>query len=135
MKTVMSRNTFLSVAAIGLFFAGWAVGKEDFQTQKSMIHCAAWTAKDGLTQAEFNTFKAGLAKLPDMFPGLQRIWAGKLGSDVEFNGEKRTHAIALEFDSLKSKRAYSESKRRPEWQALFSTVRKPGSSSFDLVGE
>ena len=135
MKTAIRRNTLLSVAAIGLFFAGWAAGKENFQTQKSMIHCAAWTAKDGLTQDEFNTFKTSLAKLPEMFPGLSRIWVGKLGSDVTYNNEKRSHAIALEFENYKAKQAYSDSKRRPEWLAMFETVRKPGSTSFDLVGE
>ncbi len=131
----MYRTALVSVAAITVFFAGWVVGKEGFQTEKSMIHCAAWTAKDGLTQAEFDTFKSSLSELPDLFPGLNRVWVGKLGTEVTYNNEKRDHAIALEFESYEAKRAYSESKRRPEWLAMFETVRKPGSTSFDLIGE
>jgi len=135
MKNQIRRNVLLSVLAAGVFFAGWAVGKEDFQTQKSMIHCAAWTAKDGLTQAQFNQFKAGLSKLPEMFPGLQRVWVGKLGAEVTYNNEKRDHAIALEFKDYQAKQNYSSSPRREEWLKMFETVRKPSSTNFDLIGE
>jgi len=135
MKNPIRRNTLLAVAATAVFFTGWAAGKANFQTQKTVLHCAAWTAKDGLTQAEFDAFKASLSKLPDMFPGLRRIWVGKLGSEVTYNNEKRDHSIALEFDSYAAKQAYSNSPHRPEWLKMFESVRKPGSTSFDLVGE
>jgi antibiotic biosynthesis monooxygenase (ABM) superfamily enzyme len=135
MKKHMQRNILLAVAGVGLFFSGWAMGKEGFSTEKTMIHCAAWTAKDGLTQAEFDKFKASLSKLPDMFPGLERVWVGKLGEEVTYNGEKRDHAIALQFKDYKSKQAYSNSPRRPEWLKMFESVRKPSSTNFDLVGE
>lgn len=135
MKTYIHRNILLTLAGIGLFFSGWAMGKEGFMTQKSMVHFAAWTAKDGLTQAEMDQFKASLTKLPDMFPGLERVWVGKLGTEVTANGEKRSHAIALQFTDYKSKLAYSNSHRREEWLKIFETVRKPGSTSFDLIGE
>ena len=100
-----------------------------------MIHCAAWTAREGLTQADFDIFKASLAKLPGMFPGLRRIWVGKLGAPVTFDGNTRDHAIALEFDNYAAKQAYSNSPRRDEWLKMFETVRKPSSSNFDLIGE
>ena len=135
MQNQIRRNVLLTAAAAGLFFAGFAVGKEDFKTQKSMIHCAAWTAKDGLTQAQFDQFKASLSKLPDMFPGLQRVWVGKLGAEVTYNNEKRDHAIALEFKDYKAKQDYSNSPRREEWLKMFETVRKPSSTNFDLIGE
>jgi hypothetical protein len=135
MKTRIYRTALMSLAAVVVFFAGWVAGQENFHTEKTMIHCAAWTAKDGLTQAEFDTFKSNLSKLPDMFPGLKRIWVGKLGAEVTYNNEKRDHGIALEFESYEAKQAYSESRRRPEWMALFETVRKPGSTNFDLIGE
>ena len=135
MNAAIRRNTLMSVAAVGLFFAGWAMGQPTRTTEKTTIHCASWTAKKGMTQAQFENFKKGFAKLPDKFPGMRRLWAGKLGEPVTFNGLIRTHAIAFEFDNLAAKRAYSASPNRPEWQELFSTVREPGSSSFDLVGE
>jgi antibiotic biosynthesis monooxygenase (ABM) superfamily enzyme len=135
MKSPIQRNILLAVAAVGLFFSGWAMGKEGFSTEKSMIHCAAWTAKDGLTQAEFDKFKASLSKLPDMFPGLERVWVGKLGEVVTYNGEKRDHAIALQFKDYKAKQAYSQSPNRPTWLKMFETVRKPSSTNFDLIGE
>jgi antibiotic biosynthesis monooxygenase (ABM) superfamily enzyme len=135
MTNHMQRNILLAVAGIGLFFSGWAVGKEKFATERSMVHFAAWTAKDGLTQAELDAFKSSLTKLPDMFPGLERVWVGKLGAEVTANGEKRNYAIALQFQDYKSKLAYSSSPRREEWLTMFETVRKPGSTSFDLIGE
>jgi hypothetical protein len=135
MKDRIRHSALLMAAAAIVFSAGWAAGKEGFQTEKSTIHCAAWTAKDGLTPAEFDTFKASLSKLPDMFPGLRRVWVGKLGTEVTYNNEKRDHAIALEFESYQAKQAYSKSPRRDEWLKMFETVRKPSSTSFDVVGE
>ena len=111
MKNANYRNILLAVAGVGLFFSGWAMGKEGFSTEKTMIHCAAWTAKDGLTQAEFDKFKSSLSKLPDMFPGLERVWVGKLGEVVTYNGEKRDHAIALQFKDYKAKQADRKSTR------------------------
>lgn len=135
MKDRLLRTALMTAAAVALFSAGWVAAREDFQTQKTMIHCAAWTAKEGLTQAEFDTFKDSLSKLPGMFPGLRRIWVGKLGEPVTYDNLARDHAIALEFESYAAKQAYSKSPRRAEWMALFETVRKPGSTNFDLIGE
>jgi antibiotic biosynthesis monooxygenase (ABM) superfamily enzyme len=131
----IARIASISLAAVVIFFAGWAAGRETFQTQKTAIHCAGWTAKEGLTQAEFDTFKAKLSALPGMFPGLRRIWVGKLGEEVTYDNQKRDHGIALEFDSYDAKLAYSKSPRRAEWLAMFESVRKPGSTNFDLIGE
>lgn len=135
MSQQIRRNVMMSAAAAGLFFAGWAMGQPERRTEKTTIHCVAWTAKKGMTGADWENFKKGFAMLPDKFPGMRRLWAGKLAEPVTFSGLTRDHAIAFEFDSLAAKRDYSASPNRPAWQELFATVREPGSSSFDLVGE
>lgn len=135
MKLRLGRAFLMLTASTVIFSAGWVAGQGSFHTETSMIHCAAWTAKDGLTQAEFDTFKASLSKLPGMFPGLRRIWVGKLGEPVTYESQTRDHGIALEFESYAAKQAYSKSARRADWMKMFETVRKPSSTNFDLVGE
>ena len=129
------RGAMLAVAGVGMFFAGWAFGQGSFQTQKSTVHCVAWTAKDGMTPADLDRFKADLGKLPGMFPGLQRIWVGKLSRPITSGDATRDYGLAIEFTDMAAKQAYSDSARRDEWMQLFGTVRNPGSTSFDVVGE
>ena len=135
MRLPIWRKSFFLVAGVVLFFAGWAVGKDDFTTRKTTLHCATWTAKPGLTQAEFDQFKTKLGKLQELFPGFHGIWIGKLLAPVTLNNEKRDHGIVLEFENAAAKDAYSKSPRREEWVKLFEEVRMPGSTFFDVVGE
>ena len=96
MRIFIGRNSLFLAVAVGLFFAGWAVGKEDFTTQKGTLHCATWTAKPGLTQQEFDEFKNQLGKLHDLFPGFRRIWIGKLMAPVTLNNTTRDHGMVLD---------------------------------------
>lgn len=135
MTSQFRRNVTLGVAAFALFFAGWATGKEGFTRETTALHCAAFAAKDGLTQAEFEAFKVGLTKLPDMFPGLRRVWIGKLSAPFMYEGLARDHGIAIEFENMAARTAYGTSPRRPEWLKLLDGVRRQGSGNFDIIGE
>ncbi len=135
MKNKFWRMSIFVVAAAGLFFAGWAVGNEGLQRNTTTVHAVAWTAKPGLTQADLDQFKTSLSKLPAMFPGLTNVWVGKLSKPVTYNNTTRTHGLALEFETLEDKLAYSSSSHRDEWMKMFGSVRSPGSTSFDIVGE
>ena len=117
-----------------LFLGGWLAGQEKAATQKTTIHAAAWTARDGLTQQEFESFKNETAGMVGTVPGLKRAWVGKLRAPVTFDGVKRDYGIVLEFDNVKSKEAYSDKHPSP-WYEDFGKLRQPGSSNFDVVGE
>ena len=126
------RRLLLAVAGI-MFLAGWLLGKEKAATQPTVIHAAAWTAKEGLTQQDLERFRAETAAMVGKVPGLRRAWVGKLREPVTFDGKQRTYGIVLEFASVKDKNAYSENHPQP-WYNNFNQVRSPGSSNFDVVG-
>jgi hypothetical protein len=134
MRNLFSARISLGVFGAALFLAGWLVGQRTATTEKTTVHAAAWTARDGLTQQEFEAFKKETAAMVGAVPGLKRVWTGKLRAPVTFDGVKRDYGIVLEFDSVKSKQAYSDKHPSP-WYEDFAKIRQPGSSNFDVVGE
>ena len=109
----------------------WGTGMRDLATTPQAVR--QYFSADGA--ADLNQFKTSLSKLPGMFPGLKSAWVGKLSKPVTYNDETRTHGLALEFETLEDKLAYSSSSHRDEWMKMFNSVRSPGSTSFDIVGE
>jgi len=128
------RNLLVVAAAGVLFGSGWLAGKEAALTQKTVIHAAAWSAKPNMSAQDFAKFKELSAGLIGQTPGLQRIWVGKLRAPITANGITRDHGVILEFDSVESKNAYSKD-HPAEWYATFNSLRSPGSTNFDVVGE
>ncbi len=133
MRNLLRGRTLLCVVAGVMFLAGWVAGQEKAATQKTVIHAAAWTANDGLSQQDLDSFRSETAGLAGKVPGLRRAWVGKLREPVTFDGKKRNYGIILEFDDVKSKDAYSDTHPQP-WYDHFNKLRSPGSSNFDVVG-
>ena len=134
MRKLLGGKTILCVVGCMLFLGGWLVGQERASTQKTTIHAAAWTARDGLGQQDFENFKKETAGLVGKVPGLRRVWVGKLRAPINAEGVQRNYGIILEFDGVKSKEAYSDNHPSP-WYENFGKLRQPGSTNFDVVGE
>lgn len=134
MRKRFGGRTLLCLAGCTLFLAGVLVGQERAATQKTVIHAAAWTALDTLTPEQFNNFKKETAAMVGKVPGVRRVWTGKLREPVTVGGLKRDYGLIVEFDDVKSKNAYTANHPLP-WYENFNKLRKPGSTSFDVVGE
>ena len=89
MNKLLGGRTLLCVVACMLFLAGWLAGQEKSATQKTIVHAAAWTARDGLSQQDLDNFRAETAALVGKVPGLRRAWVGKLRQPATFDGVKR----------------------------------------------
>lgn len=133
MRKLTGGQTLLLLVAGTMFLAGWLAGQERPATQKTVIHAAAWTANDGLSQQDLDSFRSETAALVGKVPGLRRAWIGKLREPVTFDGKKRTFGLIMEFDDVKTKSAYSDTHPQP-WYDHFNKLRSPGSSNFDVVG-
>ena len=68
-------------------------------------------------------------------PGLKRAWVGKLRLPLVVGDITRTHGLVLEFDTVESKEAYSDHPARVPWAEVWSQVRVPRSTNFDVIGE
>ncbi len=134
MRKRIGTKTMVCVLGSVMFVAGWLAGQEKAATQKTVIHSAAWTARDNMTQKDLDNFRAETAALVGKVHGLRRVWIGKLREPVTFDGNKRTYGIVLEFDDVQSKNAYSDVHPQP-WYEHFQKMRATsGSSNFDTVG-
>ena len=129
-----SRTSRLVIAAALIFSSGWLIGREQPRTEKTVLWAAAWTALDTMTPQDFERLKTETAGLVNTVPGLRRVWVGKLLEPKTFDGVERTYGMVLEFDDVKSKKAY-EANPLPPWREHFNSMRAPRSTNFDVVGE
>ena len=132
-RTLASKVTYFALGTL-LFVSGWAVGQERGATEKTALHVVAFTTPDGMTQQDWDAFKQATATLVTTMPGLKRAWAGKLRQPVVMGDVTRTHGLVLEFDSLKSRLAYSSHPTREPWAKTWEKVRKTG-TIVDVIGE
>lgn len=133
-----SRTRRMAVGALlgcFLFVGGWLVGQEKGDTQKTVVHCVAWTAADGVTEEGIQEFIKSTASFTKSMPGLRRAWVGPLVRPVAQGNITRNYGLVLEFDDLKSREAYTNHPSRAAWADVWSKIRTPGSTNFDVIGE
>jgi hypothetical protein len=128
-----------------------AVGAEN-----SLMHCFAFTPIESASQSEWDAFYKTTDALPGKIPGLKRVWYGKLArplnwtnlggdpenrkkimaegkgtSDVTFT--RRQHGVCMEFESQKAFEAYGPHAAHKEWEGVYSKVRQPGTTTFQIL--
>lgn len=135
MSNLWVKNAMYVVAVIFLFGGGWLVGQETGKTQRTVVHCVAWTAAQGVSEAGIGEFKKATAELTKTMPGLQRAWVGKLARPFTQGDVTRDYGLVLEFDSVENREAYTTNPIRVSWADVWSKIRVPGSSNFDVIGE
>ena len=134
LKPVLLKNVRLVTGSM-LFVAGYLAGQAGGTTQKTTIHAVAWTPQENATPQAFEDFKKATEHLVEVMPGLQRAWVGKLRRPLVHGDVTRTYGLVLEFDDVDSKVAYSSHSTRAPWAEVWSKVRVPGSTNFDVIGE
>jgi antibiotic biosynthesis monooxygenase (ABM) superfamily enzyme len=127
-------RTSLLLAAV-VFVASWVSSQETGTTQKTVVHTAIWTLKEGSSAQEYEAFRKETEKLVAAMPGLKRAWVGKLRQPLAVGEVTRTHGLLLEFVDVQSREAYSTHPARAAWAEAWSKVRVPGSTAFDLIGD
>ncbi len=129
------RLVLLMLLGITIFVAGWLTGQQRATAEKTTVHAVAWTVAEGATVQGLADFKRATEELITSMPGLRRAWVGKLRQPLVVGDITRTHGLVLEFDDVKSKEAYSSHPSRVPWAEVWSKVRVPRSTNFDVIGE
>jgi hypothetical protein len=145
----------LSVCLAGLLVsAGLALAGE-----KGVMHCFTFTPIDTASQAEWDAFHKASAGLPQKIKGLKQVWTGKLmrplpvwglnvadaearkklnsegkgTADVTLN--RREHGACMWFEDEAAYKAYGSDPAHKEWVSVYEKVRKPGTTTFQIVGQ
>ena len=135
MKNGISRNLMFVLIGTTLFLAGWVMGQRRATLENTTVHAVAWTAAEDSTPQGLENFKRATEELVTAMPGLERAWVGKLGRPLVVGDITRTHGLILEFDTIENKNAYSDHPARVPWAQVWSEVRVPRSTNFDVIGE
>jgi hypothetical protein len=129
------RRIFLLMFAGLIFMAGWIMGQQSAENEKTIIHAVAWTAVEGAPQEAMEDFKQSTAGLVDAIPGLRKAWVGKLRRPLTVGVVSHTHGLIFEFDDMQSREAYSQHPSRDPWMQVWGKVRNTRPVVFDVIGE
>ena len=144
------RNLILILAVV-MLATGLSAG------EKKLMHCFYFTVVDAASDADWEAFAKATDALPGKIPGLTKVWHGKMArpmSVYNIDGEARKkltageekvtgtitqrvrkHGVCMEFADEAAYKAYGPHPAHKEWEAVYWTVRQPGPSLFDFMGQ
>ena len=126
--------------------------------EKSLMHCFAYTAIEGASQADWDAFYKASDALPKKMPMIKRVWYGKLRGplnifqvdapaskklrakekdvDAKANLVVRQQGMCIEFDGgPEVLKAYTAHPFHAEWMAAYEKVRVAGTTTYDILGQ
>lgn len=103
--------------------------------EKKLMHCFAFTPIDGATDSDWQAFYKSTDALPGKIPGLTKVWYGKLRRELGTGDPKaaRKHGVCMEMASEDTLKTYTAHPAHKEWEAVYSKVREPGTTTFDIL--
>jgi len=121
------------------------------------MHCFTFTPIESASQSEWQAFYKATGELPDKIKGLKRAWAGKLmrplnvpaltiadaesrkkmmaegKGSADFTMNKREYGACMEFENEAAFKAYDADPGHKAWVSVYEKVRKPGTTTFQIV--
>lgn len=128
--------------------------------EKKVMHCFTFTPIESATAADWEAFYQATNALVGKIPGLTHAWAGKLRNPQKLlmpddretymkvqkspDGEKmpgvnatvaaRVYGACIEITEA-GFAAYAAHPAHKEWEKVYSKVRKPGTTTFDIIAQ
>lgn len=150
---LLVRMSRLALCAGGLLLATGVLSAGE----KKLMHCFAFTPLPGATEADWQDFYKATDALPGKIPGLDRVWYGKLRQNLTvFSTSSETrkklaareenvtgpvsalvrgYGVCMEMNSLETLKTYTAHPAHQDWEKVYSKVRQPGTTTFDIVGQ
>jgi hypothetical protein len=144
----------LTLAAATLLLASAVAPAAD----KTLMHCFAFTPQASATPADWEAFYKATAALPTTMKGVvAKTWAGKLKNPLSqitlqdpearkklMAGEKdvpaakinlvrREYGACFHLVNEAALKAYAEHPEHKKWEEVYSKVRVPGTTTFDII--
>ena len=150
----MLRKTLcLSICLAGLLMAAGTLSAGE----KKLMHCFAFTPIESASQADWQAFYQATYELPGKIPGLTKVWYGKLrrglpifnvdrearkklaSGEEKVTGEVtqtvRQYGVCMEMDNEAALQTYAEHPAHKAWVDVYSKVRQPGTTTYDILGQ
>jgi hypothetical protein len=143
----------LKICTVGLFLVAGVLSAGE----KKLMHCFAFTAIEGASQADWQAFQKATDELPGKIPGLNKVWHGKLRRNLSIfgvnrearkkfrDGEKkvtaevtltsRQYGVCMEMDDGAALKTYAGHAAHEGWVEVYSKVRQPGTTTYDIIGQ
>ena len=120
-----------------------------------LMHCFYFTPQESATQADWDAFYKATEALPGKIPGLFDVWYGELRrpmrlitadratakklrageKDVEakVNMVERRYGVCMEMKDEAALKVYADHPAHKEWEKVYFKVRRPGTTSVDIL--
>jgi len=153
-RRILMQRLLLILLLAGLAASGASAG------EKKLMHCFAFTAIDSASPADWEAFFKATDGLPGQIPGLARVWYGKLRRPVTLvtpadaasykkvvaagAGEEVTipvrrveqrWGVCMEMADEAALKTYAGHPAHKAWEEIYGKVRRPGTMSFDILGQ
>jgi hypothetical protein len=125
--------------------------------EKKLMHCFTFTPIANATDADWQAFHKATDELPGKIPGLTKVWYGKLRQKLNvFNADReaqkklasgsetatgevrrfvREYGVCMEMADASMLKSYTDHPAHKAWEEVYSKVRQPGTTTFDLIGQ
>jgi hypothetical protein len=103
--------------------------------EKKLMHCFAFTAVKEATPADWDAFYKATDDLPKKIKGISHVWYGKLQDPLRAGNATRQYGVCMEMDNAAAREKYGNDPAHDTWDAAYSKVRVPGTTTFDILGQ
>lgn len=112
------------VAAVAVFWSGYAAGQNKFGTPKTIIHVATIQWKPDTPEAEKQKVLEGVKEMAAQIPGIKNVWIKATRVQPrDFND-----AFAIEFEDRAAADRYAEHPAHEAWAKHYLSIRQASRS-------
>lgn len=103
--------------------------------EKKLMHCFTFTVIEEATEADWQAFYKATDELPGKIPGLNKVWYGKLRRPLRVGEATRQFGVCMELDDEAALKVYADHPAHTDWVKVYSKVRVPRTTTFDILGQ
>lgn len=105
-----------------------------------LMHCFAFTEIEDAKDADWDAFIKETKALPEKIDGLETVWVGKLRRELgQYNREGkrslRQWGVCMEMKDSAALETYADHPAHTAWVTTYGKVRKPGTTTFDIIAQ
>ncbi len=124
------------------FAALLAFGPQTAQAgEAGLMHCFAFTVIEEASDSDWKEFLKATDELPGKIDGLDKVWVGKLRRPLRVYGRgqsepmQRQWGVCMSMTDEEALAVYAKHAAHAAWVQAYEKVRRPGTTTFDILGQ
>lgn len=112
-----------------------------FAGEQKLLHCFTFTQLEDVDQDDWKAFFEATDELPEKIRGLEKVWYGKLRRPLRQFGRNaeeptlRQWGVCMEMENEAALERYADNEAHAAWAEAYGKVRRPGTTTFDILGQ